>query len=163
MCLSELGLRGSDVANIEINGIDLANRVLRIRDRKERQAAAFPMTRGLCTALKTYLGHGRPPCASAAVFVRHHAPVGKPLTPVGICGVVLRLAHRSGLDDRVHGAHVFRRSFASRLLNAGATLKQIADFLGHTSIDTTTLYAKVDLATLSRVALPWPDKKGGRL
>jgi site-specific recombinase XerD len=45
------------------------------------------------------------------------------------------------------------------MLNAGATLKQIADFLGHTSIDTTTLYAKVDLATLSRVALPWPGRK----
>ena len=45
------------------------------------------------------------------------------------------------------------------MLNAGATLKQIADFLGHTSIDTTTLYAKVDLAALSRVALPWPVRK----
>ena len=56
-------------------------------------------------------------------------------------------------------AHVLRRSLASRMLNAGATLKQIADFLGHTSIDTTTLYAKVDLATLSRVALPWPAGK----
>jgi site-specific recombinase XerD len=45
------------------------------------------------------------------------------------------------------------------MLAAGATLKQIADFLGHTSIDTTTLYAKVDLKTLSRVALPWPVRK----
>jgi len=162
MCLNELGLRGSDVANLDINGIELENRVLRIGHRKERQAAAFPMTRGLCTALKAYLGHGRPPCITAAVFVRHHAPVGKPLTSLGICSVVLRLARQAGLDDRVHGAHVFRRSFASRLLNAGATLKQIADFLGHTSIDTTTLYAKVDLATLSRVALPWPERKGVR-
>jgi site-specific recombinase XerD len=48
------------------------------------------------------------------------------------------------------------------MLNAGATLKQIADFLGHKSIDTTSLYAKVDLATLSRVAMPWPGRKGVR-
>lgn len=162
MCLSELGLRSSDVANLEIDGIDLAARMLKIRQRKERQAAVFPMTRRLCYALRGYLEHGRPLCTSAAAFIRHHAPIGKPLTPVGICSVVLRLARRAGLQDRVHGAHVLRRSLASRLLNAGTTLKQIADFLGHSSIDTTTLYAKVDLATLSRVALPWPERKGAR-
>jgi len=159
MCLSELGLRGSDVANLEIDGIDFAAGVLRLRQRKEREAAVFPMTPRLRTALKVYLGHGRPACASAAVFVRHHAPLGKPLTPLGICQVVLRLACQAGLRHRVRGAHVLRRSLASRMLNAGATLKEIADFLGHTSLDTTALYAKVDLITLSRVALPWPGKK----
>jgi site-specific recombinase XerD len=54
---------------------------------------------------------------------------------------------------------MLRRSLASRMINSGATLKQIADFLGHASIDTTTLYAKVDLTTLSRVALPWPARR----
>jgi site-specific recombinase XerD len=162
MCLSELGLRGSDVANLKLDGIDFAARVLRIRQRKEREAAVFPMTRRLCSALKVYLGHDRPTCKSAAAFVRHRAPVGKSLTSVGICNVVLRLACGAGLRHRVHGAHVLRRSFASRLLNAGATLKQIADFLGHSSIETTALYAKVDLATLSRVALPWPERNGVR-
>lgn len=161
-CLSELGLRGSDVANLTIGGIDFAARVMQIRQRKEREAATFPMTPRLCSALKAYLGSSRPVCKSVAVFVRHHAPVGKPLTSLGICNVVLRLATQAGLRHRVHGAHVLRRSFASRLLNAGATLKQIADFLGHTSIDTTSLYAKVDLATLSRVALPWPERKAVR-
>jgi integrase/recombinase XerD len=159
MCLSELGLRGSDVANLDIDGVDFAAHVLRLRQRKEREAAVFPMTRRLCSALKAYLGHGRPRCTSTAVFVRHHAPLGKSLTPLGICQVVLRLACQAGLRDRVHGAHVLRRSLASRMLNSGATLKQIADFMGHTSIDTTTLYAKVDLAALSRVALPWPGRK----
>ena len=158
LCLSELGLRASDIANLELDGVDLAARVLRIGQRKERQAAVFPLTRRLGSALKVYLEQGRPLGPSAAVFVRHHAPLGKPLTPLGIGGVVSRLACRAGLRQRVHGTHVLRRSFASRLLNAGATLKQIADFLGHTSIDTTSLYAKVDLVTLARVALPWPER-----
>jgi len=162
LCMSELGLRGADVANLQIDGIDFAARVVRVCQRKEREAAIFPMTRRLCSALKVYLRRDRPVCTSTAVFVRHHAPLGKPLTSLGICSVVLRLARRTGLGDRVHGAHVLRRSLASRMLNAGATLKQIADFLGHSSIDTTTLYAKVDLATLSRVALPWPVRKGVR-
>ena len=162
LCMSELGLRGADVANLQIDGIDFAACVMRVCQRKEREAAVFPMTQRLCTALKVYLRRDRPVCTSAAVFVRHNAPLGKPLTSLGIHSVVLRLARRTGLHDRMHGTHVLRRSLASRMLNAGATLKQIADFLGHTSIDTTTLYAKVDLATLSRVALPWPVRKGVR-
>jgi integrase/recombinase XerD len=162
VCLSELGLRGSDIANLEIGGVDFAARVLRLRQRKERQAAVFPMTQRVCSALRGYLKNSRPRSASPAVFIRHHAPLGKPLTSVAVCEVVARLACKAGLRDRVHGTHVLRRSFASRMLNAGATLKQVADFLGHASIDTTTLYAKVDLATLSRVALPWPGRKEAR-
>jgi site-specific recombinase XerD len=159
LCMSELGLRGADVANLEIEGIDFAAGVLRLSQRKERQADVFPMTRRLRSALEVYLRDGRPACPSATVFVRHHAPLGKSLTSTGICHVVLRLADQAGLRHRVRGTHTLRRSFASRMLEAGATLKQIADFLGHASIDTTTLYAKVDLATLSRVALPWPTKE----
>ena len=157
--MSELGLRGADVANLEIDGIDFAADVLQLHQRKERQVDVVPMTRRLRSALKSYIRDGRPACSSAAVFVRHHAPLGKPLTSVGICHVIMRMADRAGLRHRLHGAHMLRRSLASRMINAGATLKQIADFLGHASIDTTTLYAKVDLTTLSSVALPWPAQK----
>lgn len=159
LCMTELGLRASDVSKLEIDGIDFAAGVLRLQQRKEREAAVLPMTRRLCSALKTYLRRDRPPCASPAVFVRHYAPLGKSITSIGVCDVTLRLAKRAGLQNRVGGTHVLRRSLASRMLNAGATLKQIADFLGHKSIDTTSLYAKVDLATLSRVAMPWPGRK----
>ncbi len=162
LCMSELGLRASDVAKLEIDGIDFKAGVLRLQQRKEREATVVPMTQRLLAALKAYLRRGRPPCVSPAVFVRHHAPLGKAITPIGICDVTLRLASQAGLRNRVGGTHVLRRSLASRMLNAGATLKQIADFLGHKSIDTTSLYAKVDLATLSRVAMPWPEKKGVR-
>lgn len=159
LCLSELGLRGADVAKLQIDDIDFTADVLRLSQRKERQADVFPLTPRLRAALQAYLRENRPACTSSAVFVRHHAPLGKPLTSVAICQVVLRLANQAGLRHRVHGPHALRRSLASRMVNAGATLKQIADFLGHASIDTTTLYAKVDLTTLSRVALPWPAKE----
>jgi integrase/recombinase XerD len=162
LCLSELGLRASDVAGLELDGIDFTARVLRLRRRKEREITALPIPRRMAAALKTYIRDGRPACASSAVFVRHYAPVGKPITPMNVCNVVLRLAARAGLRDRVGGTHVLRHSLASRMLGAGATLKQIADLLGHTTVDTTSIYAKVDLRTLSRVALPWPGSKGVR-
>jgi integrase/recombinase XerD len=159
LCLSELGLRGADVAKLRIGDVDFTAGLLRLSRRKERQADVFPLTRRLRSALQVYLSKARPACPSMTVFVRHHAPLGKPLTPVGICHVILRLADQAGLRHRVHGPHALRRSLASRMVNSGATLKQVADFLGHASIDTTTLYAKVDLTTLSHVAMPWPGEE----
>jgi integrase/recombinase XerD len=52
------------------------------------------------------------------------------------------------------GAHLFRHTIASEMVNAGATFKDVADVLGHQSLSTTSIYAKLDLDTLARVALP---------
>lgn len=54
------------------------------------------------------------------------------------------------------GTHILRHTAASRLLRAGADLKQIADILGHRSIDTTAVYTKVDIDRLAAVAVQWP-------
>jgi site-specific recombinase XerD len=157
--MSELGLRVSDVAGLELEGIDITARVLWLRCHKKRQAMVLPMTGKLAGAMEAYLRRGRPVCPSRRVFVVHQAPRGKPITRTGIRGVVTRLAALVGLGHRVGGTHVFRHSVASRMLGAGANIKQIADLLGHQSIDTTAIYAKVDLNALSAVALPWPGTK----
>jgi site-specific recombinase XerD len=41
------------------------------------------------------------------------------------------------------------------MVNAGVSLKEVADLLGHQSLTTTSLYAKLNLETLAGVALPW--------
>ena len=81
------------------------------------------------------------------------------MTSNAIQDVVRRLANKAGLAERIRGTHVIRHSVASCWLEAGATLKQIADLLGHRSIDTTSIYAKVDLQALRQVALPWPSTR----
>jgi site-specific recombinase XerD len=159
LCLSELGLRASDVAGLQLKDVDLPECVLRLRRCKQRNTALLPIPACVAGGLKAYLRRGRPACSSLALFVRHHAPVGQALTPLAIGSVVRSLAQRAGLQDRVHGAHILRHSLARRLLAAGANLKQIADVLGHQSIDTTAIYAKVDVNTLHAVALPWPGAK----
>jgi integrase/recombinase XerD len=160
LCMSELGLRASDVASLEVKGVDIPTRVLRLRRCKERESTVLPMTGRLADAMQAYLRRGRPACATQSLFVRHHAPIGKSISPISISNMVVRLAGRVGLRDRIGGAHVLRHSMASRMLGAGASLKQVADLLGHQSIDTTAIYAKVDLGALSQVALPWPGAKG---
>ena len=159
LCLVELGLRASDVAGLELDSPDLTARVLRLKRQKQRDVTAMPISRRLAAAIGTYVRRGRPACSTSFLFVLHRAPRGKALTPIGICGVVVRRAAEAGLAYRIRGTHVIRHSVASHWLQAGATLKQIADLLGHRSIDTTSIYAKVDLRALAQVALPWPSKQ----
>lgn len=159
LCMIELGLRASDVSGITTGGVDLPNNVLRIDHAKERRVAEFPMTQRLAHALRLYLRRGRPRCESPQLFVIHRAPIGQPLKPLGIRGIVVRYAALAGLAESIRGTHVIRHSVASSLINAGASIKDIADLLGHRSIDTTAIYAKVDLHTLARVALPWPGAR----
>jgi site-specific recombinase XerD len=156
LCMMELGLRAADVAAMDINGVDLAGRIARFRRPKQRDQVELPITPRLNSAIRLYLRRGRPLCRSSALFVKHRAPIGGPLKPIGIRGIVVRRAVDAGLADRVRGTHVIRHSVATALINAGAPIKQIADLLGHRSIDTTAIYAKVNLRSLKSVALPWP-------
>jgi len=67
---------------------------------------------------------------------------------------------RAGIQASNRGAHLLRHSLATRMVNQAVPIKQIADMLGHASIDTTAIYTKVDTTHLAAVALPFP---GGEL
>jgi integrase len=90
-----------------------------------------------------FLRHGTYPPLRRGDSRRPHAKWT--LKPIGIRGIITRQAARAGLADRIRGTHVIRHSVATLLINEGASIKQIADLLGHRSIDTTAIYAKVDL------------------
>ena len=55
--------------------------------------------------------------------------------------------------------HILRHTLASRLLNTGGTLKEVADVLRHRELDTSLIYAKVDFGRLGAVAMPWPGSR----
>ena len=114
------------------------------------------MTPRLAAAINPYLREGRPSTGSGFLFVTHRAPLGRGLKAIGVRDIVIRRAADAGLAKQVRGTHVLRHSVATALINAGASITEIADLLGHKSIDTTRIYTKVDLQSLARVALPWP-------
>jgi len=64
---------------------------------------------------------------------------------------------RAGIDAPMRGGNLLRHSLATELLGLGASLPEIADLLGHSSLATTRIYARVDIAALREVALPWPQ------
>lgn len=155
-CLSDLGLRASEVARIELEDLNWYEGTLRIRTTKSRRVDLLPLPVPTGQAIVQYLRNARPKTASRALFVRHRAPIDVPVSTEVVRGTVRLAFARCGLSARYSGTHVLRHTAATRWLEAGANLKDIADLLRHRCLDTSTIYAKVDLAKLAVIAAPWP-------
>ncbi len=155
-CLTDLGLRTSEVAHLRLDDIDWQAGTLRIDKGKARRVDILPLPPETGRAIADYLRSERPQSANRAVFVRHVAPYDEPIKPDVVRNAVRDAFRRCGwTTSRVH---ILRHSVASRMLRGGAPLKEIADVLRHRSLDTTAIYAKVDTGSLGAVALPWPGR-----
>ena len=108
-------------------------------------------------ALATYLRHGRPATPARQVFVLHHMRVGAPISRQIVGEADSRALQHAGICAPMRGANLLRHSLATDLLAHEATLKEIADSFGHSSLATTGIYAKVNVVALREVALPWPE------
>lgn len=155
-CLADLGLRCYEVANMQLSAIDRRTGVLHLPITKSRREDVLPIPKTMGRALDCYLRYGRPGTNSEAIFVHHRAPVGQAVQNTTVRGAIRRAFDRAGLP--FSGTHILRSTFASRLLEGGASFKEIADLLRHRSIDTTKLYVKIDGISLARVAMPWPGR-----
>ncbi len=156
VCLVDLGLRVGEVADLTLDDVDAAAGTLRLGAGKPRRVRILPMTGRACRAVLDYVHRDRPATTDRHLFVRHRFPLGAPVTRELVRGVIRRAYAAVPGCERLTGTHVLRHTAASRLLRAGADLKRIAYVLGHRSIDTTAVYAKVDVDRLAAVALPWP-------
>lgn len=74
-----------------------------------------------------------------------------------IRGTIRRAYTRAGISSTITGTHILRHSKATSMYENGASLKIIADVLGHESIDTTVVYTKVERLALHYVTCPWPE------
>ena len=157
LCLVVLGLRAGEAAAITLDDIDWRAATLTVSATKGRCRSRIPLPAEVATALADYLRHGRPATSERTVFVHHRAPLGSRGDSSLIRIAVRRAYARAGLDPRLTGTHVLRHTAATRLLRAGASMKEIADVLGHRCLDTSAIYTKVDRTSLQEVPLAWPE------
>ena len=153
-CLVDLGLRSSEAIALTLEDIDWIGGTVRVSQSKSRRADVLPLPHATGAAIAAYVQHERPPTSSRQIFVRHVAPVDAPLATDVVRRAVREAYRRAGLPHT--RVHILRHTLASRLLNSGGTLKEVADMLRHRDLDTSLIYAKVDLGRLSAVAMPWP-------
>lgn len=157
-CLIDLGLRRTEVARLRLEDVDWRAGTLSIHA-KGKRIDVLPLPAATARAIAAYLKDGRPVTSRRELFVRHRPPVNAPAGPDIVRNAVRYAAKRCGLEHRIRGTHILRHTLAGRLVQGGAQFKEIADLLRHRSLDTTTIYAKVDLQALARVALPWPGRQ----
>jgi len=155
LLLTRLGLRASDVAALTVDAIDWRNGHLRLAPGKNRRERLLPLPVDVGTALVAVL-RSRPLTAPRGVlFLRARPPI-RPLSAGTVTGIAQRALRRADLTVPRFGAHVFRHTVATQWVQRGISMKTVADLLGHADLETTAIYAKLDVATLATVALPWP-------
>lgn len=142
------GARVSEAAGLTIADIDWHARSVRIlgKGNRSRTCPLWPATLDVLRPLAT----GR--ASTEPVFLNRN---GHSITRSGIHALVKRYAVRAranapSLANKVVGPHVIRHSTASHLLRAGVDINTIRGWLGHVSLDTTNIYAEIDLDTKAR-------------
>jgi integrase/recombinase XerD len=155
LLLARLGLRAGDVAALRLTDLQWHAGTLTVAG-KNRRAARLPLPQDVGDALLQYLQQGRPAVESEFVFITSGAPWG-PITYQVVGRTVERALKRTGISAPTRGARLLRHSVATHLLQSGVSLPTISALLRHASLETTTVYAKVDLSLLQHVVMPWPE------
>lgn len=155
LVLVRLGLRAGEVAALHLDDLDWRQGCLRVRAGKSRRERVLPLPAEVGQALVHYLRCRPPGGPWRAVFLRIRPPLG-PVTATAVSAIAHGALARAGVSVVPAGAHALRHTVATTLVRRGATFKAVADLLGHARLKTTAIYAKLDLDTLRRVALPWP-------
>jgi len=160
LLLMRYGLRPVEVSRLELGDIRWGEKKIIIRG-KGRKNAVLPLEPEVRAALDRYINAARPRSKEQVVFLRGVAPFVPPAPSAAVSAIVRRTIIRAGLKPQIFGARLLRYSVASRILNSGGNLIEVAELLRHSSIDTSARYMRLDLRRLNLVPLPWP-KQGGR-
>jgi site-specific recombinase XerD len=152
MLLSIYGMRCSEVTNLRLSDIDWKNESLSFQSTKTSKPRIFPLSQEVAEAILRYLKVVRPNnCLLREVFLCRQAPYRR-LRPEAIYQIVNRRLKPFNLNIQHHGPHTLRHACATHLINEGLSLKEISTHLGHQCLETTQIYAKVDLKNLRKVA-----------
>jgi site-specific recombinase XerD len=151
LLLARLGLRTVEVARLELDDLHWRAGEIEIHG-KGHERARLPLPRDVGEAVVAYLML-RSRHESRRVFLTEHAPT-RPIGPPGVRSVVRDACRRASIEHVA--AHRLRHALASQLLREGASLIDIGQVLRHKRLESTAIYAKVDLARLRQAAGPWP-------
>lgn len=125
---------------------------------KGRQQTRLPLSLEVGRGIVAYLQDGRPPAGTDTLFLRTRAPFQALGSHCAVSVLVGRAIQRAGVNRPSRGAaHLLRHSLASSMLQQGASLQDIAAVLRHRSVETTQIYAKVDVMGLMHIAQPWVE------
>ena len=150
-----LGLRAGDIRTLKLDHLHWAESTIEITQAKTGTPLRLPLTNEVGEALIDYLKFGRPQTTHREVFLKV-APPFDPFTQNHLHHIVTYWRLLAGINFRSaqkRGLHSLRHTLATRLLEKGTPLTTIAEILGHSSLESTRIYAKAAVEALRGVAL----------
>ena len=140
------GMRRGEMRSLLLSDIDFDDNTLLIRDGKHKQDRRIPISPRAVIALKKYIELRPRPVGKDYVFLTGHGTI--------ISGQVLnRLVKYYIRKSKVAKAGsflIFRHTVATQLLEGGAELRYIQQFLGHKKIESTQIYTHVSIDSLKQ-------------
>jgi integrase/recombinase XerC len=147
------GLRVSELVALDIGGLDLNSRLVRVSGKggKER---LLPVGRKAIAAIREYLEHAEKSRKKAG-YSNSHGPVflnyrGGRLSARSVDRLIKRYSKECGIMMQI-SPHSLRHTFATHLLDGGADLRSIQELLGHVNLSTTQKYTHVSIDKLMEV------------
>ena len=151
-----LGLRIGDIRSLKKSSIDWNQKTINLTMAKTNQPIELPLLKDIGWAIIDYLQNGRPVTNSECLFVRHRAPFNAFGDRNGFTKELHRYVLKAGLnipEGQRHGMHSLRSTLAGNMLEIKSPLPIISEALGHQSVNTTSIYLKIDIEGLRKCAL----------
>lgn len=156
------GLRGPDIARLQLTDIDWRGDAIRIVQHKTGVPLALPLDPETGNAIATYILEGRPETDDPAVFIRAYRP-HTALSLRSITVVIREHARALGENPGVRlGTSSFRRKIGTGMRDAGVSIDDTKELLGHVSSTTTRGYIYPSARQAARCALDLRGIPNGR-
>lgn len=150
---ARLGLRGSDIVDLQFSDIDWDKGVLSKAQVKTKKRIDLPLTDDVAWAIIDYLKNGRPNSNCSKIFICHRDPYDGLSSVSKLVTVQMRKAGMNKTANKKQGMHAFRHGLATTMLEKGIALPIIQQTLGHADIGTTEIYLRVSMSQLSKCGL----------
>ena len=161
LATARLGLRISDLRQLELSDLDWRAKTITIVQHKTRLPLSLPLLDDVGWAIIDYVGRGRPETACPKVFVRHRHPFDAFGSASSVASRLSRHAARARITfapGEVCGMHSLRGALAVAMIGNDTPIPVVSAVLGHASSDTTqAYYLRFDIDRLRCCALDVED------
>lgn len=145
------GIRRAELVKLELHDIDSQARTLHVRQGKGGKSRLVPIGEKALDWLQKYLDDGREKLRvnedEKALFLSGY---GEAFSPGSLGNLVKKMMLEAGIN-REGSCHLLRHTCATHMLEGGADIRLIQQFLGHSKLDTTSIYTQVAITHLQEV------------